>query len=91
VGGSRDRGSGAIGSAVCRHFAEAGATCIVTYNHGKKAAKDLLLPSRAGALVRQRAGRRQQRAEHACGRTSRRSTAGSTCWSIARASPVMAA
>src|SRR3979490_2890569 len=36
-------GSGAIGSAICRHFAEAGATCIVTYNHGKEVAKDLLL------------------------------------------------
>lgn len=36
-------GSGAIGSAICRQFAEAGATCIVTYNHGKEAAKDLLL------------------------------------------------
>ncbi|MGH8761252.1 MAG: SDR family NAD(P)-dependent oxidoreductase, partial [Burkholderiales bacterium] len=36
-------GSGAIGSAICRHFAEAGATCIVTYNRGKEAAKDLLL------------------------------------------------
>ena len=33
-------GSGAIGSAICRHFAEAGATCIVTYNHGKEVAKD---------------------------------------------------
>lgn len=36
-------GSGAIGSAICSHFAEAGATCIVTYNRGKQAAKDLLL------------------------------------------------
>src|SRR5436190_2083102 len=36
-------GSGAIGSAICRHFAEAGATCIVTYNHGKESAKDLVL------------------------------------------------
>src|SRR5256885_2254144 len=36
-------GSGAIGSAICRHFAEAGATCIVTYNRGKDAAKDLML------------------------------------------------
>ncbi|MGQ0579140.1 MAG: SDR family NAD(P)-dependent oxidoreductase [Betaproteobacteria bacterium] len=35
-------GSGAIGSAICRHFAGAGATCIVTYNHGKEAAQDLL-------------------------------------------------
>ncbi len=34
-------GSGAIGSAICRHFAEAGATCIVTYNNGKQAASDL--------------------------------------------------
>ena len=40
-------GSGAIGSAICRHFAEAGATCIVTYNHAKEAAKDLL-PSLPG-------------------------------------------
>jgi 3-oxoacyl-[acyl-carrier protein] reductase len=36
-------GSGAIGSAICRHFAEAGATCIATYNQGKEAAKDLML------------------------------------------------
>jgi NAD(P)-dependent dehydrogenase (short-subunit alcohol dehydrogenase family) len=36
-------GSGAIGSAICRQFAEAGATCIVTYNRGKEAAEDLLL------------------------------------------------
>ena len=35
-------GSGAIGSAICRHFAEAGATCIVTYNNGEQAAKDLV-------------------------------------------------
>jgi len=35
-------GSGAIGSAICRHFADAGATCIVTYNHGERAAKDLV-------------------------------------------------
>lgn len=34
-------GSGAIGSAICRHFADAGATCIVTYNSGEKKAKDL--------------------------------------------------
>ncbi len=40
-------GSGAIGSAICRHFAEAGATCIVTYNRGKEAAKNLL-PSLPG-------------------------------------------
>ena len=35
-------GSGAIGSAICRHFAKAGATCIVTYNSGEKAAKDVV-------------------------------------------------
>lgn len=35
-------GSGAIGSAICRHFAEAGATCIVTYNNGEQTAKDLV-------------------------------------------------
>ena len=35
-------GSGAIGSAICRHFAKAGATCIVTYNNGEQAAKDLV-------------------------------------------------
>jgi 3-oxoacyl-[acyl-carrier protein] reductase len=35
-------GSGAIGSAICRHFAEAGAACVVTYNKGERAAKDLV-------------------------------------------------
>ena len=35
-------GSGAIGSAICRHFANAGATCIVTYNSGKEAAQALV-------------------------------------------------
>jgi 3-oxoacyl-[acyl-carrier protein] reductase len=35
-------GSGAIGSAICRHFANAGATCVVTYNSGEKAARDLV-------------------------------------------------
>ena len=35
-------GSGAIGSAICRHFAAAGAACIVTYNSGAQAAKDLV-------------------------------------------------
>ena len=35
-------GSGAIGSAICRHFAKAGATCIVTYNTGEKAAQDVV-------------------------------------------------
>jgi 3-oxoacyl-[acyl-carrier protein] reductase len=41
-------GSGAIGSAICRHFAAAGATCAVTYNGGEKAAKELVasLPGR---------------------------------------------
>src|SRR5258708_14259176 len=34
-------GSGAIGSAICRHFADAGATCVVTYNRGKEAAQAL--------------------------------------------------
>lgn len=36
-------GSGAIGSAICRHFAGAGAICVVTYNHGKDTAEKLLL------------------------------------------------
>ncbi len=36
-------GSGAIGSAICRSFAGAGATCIATYNNGREAAKDLML------------------------------------------------
>jgi 3-oxoacyl-[acyl-carrier protein] reductase len=35
-------GSGAIGSAICRHFASAGATCVVTYNNGAQAAKALV-------------------------------------------------
>lgn len=35
-------GSGAIGSAICRHFAGAGAACVVTYNSGEKPAKDLV-------------------------------------------------
>jgi 3-oxoacyl-[acyl-carrier protein] reductase len=35
-------GSGAIGSAICRHFANAGATCVVTYNNGEKAARALV-------------------------------------------------
>jgi 3-oxoacyl-[acyl-carrier protein] reductase len=35
-------GSGAIGSAICRHFAQAGATCVVTYNRGEQAAKELV-------------------------------------------------
>lgn len=34
-------GSGAIGSAICRHFAAAGATCIATYNQGEQAARSL--------------------------------------------------
>ena len=47
-------GSGAIGAAICRHFADAGATCIVTYNHGKEAAKDLIqsLPGQAHWAVK---------------------------------------
>lgn len=35
-------GSGAIGSAICRHFAAEGATCVVTYNRGRDAARELL-------------------------------------------------
>ena len=35
-------GFGAIGSAICRHFAQAGATSVVTYNSGAQAAKDLV-------------------------------------------------
>ena len=35
-------GSGGIGSAICRHFAQAGATCVVTYNTGEAAANDLV-------------------------------------------------
>ncbi len=34
-------GSGAIGSAICRHFAKAGATCVVTYNSSKEEAQAL--------------------------------------------------
>jgi 3-oxoacyl-[acyl-carrier protein] reductase len=33
--------SGAIGSAICRRFAQAGATCVATYNSGKDAAQAL--------------------------------------------------
>lgn len=35
-------GSGAIGAAICSHFAEAGATCVVTYNKGEQKARDLI-------------------------------------------------
>lgn len=35
-------GSGAIGSSICRHFAQAGATCVVTYNNGARLAKDVV-------------------------------------------------
>lgn len=35
-------GSGAIGAAICRHFAEAGATCVVTYNKGEQKALDVI-------------------------------------------------
>lgn len=35
-------GSGAIGSAICRHFAAEGATCMVTYNRGREAAQALV-------------------------------------------------
>ncbi|MEO8157353.1 MAG: SDR family oxidoreductase [Betaproteobacteria bacterium] len=35
-------GSGAIGSAICRHFAEAGGICVVTYHNGKQAAQALV-------------------------------------------------
>jgi len=35
-------GSGAIGSAICRHFAAVGATCVATYNHGEQAAQSLV-------------------------------------------------
>jgi 3-oxoacyl-[acyl-carrier protein] reductase len=35
-------GSGGIGSAICRQFARAGATCVVTYHNGARAAKDLV-------------------------------------------------
>ncbi|HWQ37566.1 MAG TPA: SDR family oxidoreductase [Burkholderiales bacterium] len=35
-------GSGAIGSAICRHFAHAGARCIPTYNNNEQAARDLV-------------------------------------------------
>ena len=42
-------GFGAIGSAICRHFAQADATSVVTYNSGAQAAKDLVasLPVKA--------------------------------------------
>jgi 3-oxoacyl-[acyl-carrier protein] reductase len=33
--------SGAIGSAICNHFAHAGATCVITYNNAEKAAMAL--------------------------------------------------
>lgn len=35
-------GSGAIGAAIARHFAAAGATCVVTYNRGEQSARDLI-------------------------------------------------
>jgi 3-oxoacyl-[acyl-carrier protein] reductase len=35
-------GSGAIGGAICRHYAQAGATCIATYNNNEKAAQELI-------------------------------------------------
>jgi len=46
-------GSGAIGSAISRHFANAGATCVVTYNSGEKAARDLVakLPGKGHAVA----------------------------------------
>ena len=46
-------GSGAIGSAICRHFANAGATCVVTYNSAEKAARDLVatLPGKGHAVA----------------------------------------
>ena len=46
-------GSGAIGSAICRRFAEAGATCVVTYNSGEKAARDLVakLPGKGHSVA----------------------------------------
>ena len=31
-------GSGGIGSAICRHFADAGATVVLTYRSGREAA-----------------------------------------------------
>jgi len=73
-----------------QHFAEAGATCIVTYNHGKEAAKDLLLscPGRghwsANVPVEDSSTLNMRR------QTSRRSRAGSTCWSTAAAYPLCA-
>lgn len=35
-------GSGAIGAAISRHFASAGATCVVTYNKGEQAAREVI-------------------------------------------------
>jgi len=35
-------GSGGIGSAICRTFANAGATCIVAYNNNEQAANDVV-------------------------------------------------
>ncbi|MGH8677209.1 MAG: SDR family NAD(P)-dependent oxidoreductase, partial [Burkholderiales bacterium] len=35
-------GSGAIGGAICRHFAQAGATCVVTYNNNEQGARDVV-------------------------------------------------
>ncbi len=35
-------GSGAIGGAICRHFALSGATCVVTYNNNEERARDVV-------------------------------------------------
>ena len=35
-------GSGAIGAAISKHFARAGATCLVTYNRGERAAREVI-------------------------------------------------
>lgn len=35
-------GSGAIGAAICRHFAQAGAICVATYNNNEQGARDLI-------------------------------------------------
>ena len=35
-------GSGGIGSAICRAFASAGATCIVAYNNNEQKANDVV-------------------------------------------------
>jgi len=46
-------GSGAIGAAICRHFAGSGATCVVTYNSGEQSAKEIVanLPGKGHSVA----------------------------------------